>query len=63
MGFIDFYNFMNDLLMFLKEMALNIIYFTTQDIFGRPLLFWLFGAGLITYLTFKLIQSLTGVGS
>lgn len=63
MGFVDFYDLCNDLLIYLKELSLNVLDFVTSDILGRPLLFWLFGAGLITFLTFKLIQALTGIGS
>ena len=49
------FSFFSELFYRLVNVGRNVIEFLGEDFFGHPLIYWLFGAGLITYLTAKIV--------
>lgn len=43
----------------LKNIAFDVVDFLDTDILGEPLIYWLLGAGLIAYLTYRIIIAIT----
>lgn len=43
----------------LKNIAYDVVDFLNSDILGEPLIYWLLGAGLLAYLSWRIIQAVT----
>lgn len=55
---IEIYNFCSYLLDLLSSLGNIVIDFLFRDFFGFPLVYYMFGGGLIAYLTAKIILEL-----
>lgn len=58
MDFVSLYDFMQLCLNLFSDLGERIINFMSYQFLGSPLIFWVLGAGLLTYLTAKLIISI-----
>lgn len=43
----------------IKNIAYDIVDFLNSNILGQPLIYWLLGAGLVAYLTYRIIIAIT----
>lgn len=53
------FDFYSNIFKYIQSAAKNVLNFLDYDILNHPVLYWLLGGGLITYLVWRIIQAVT----